>query len=292
VRVLRADAQLRARQADSALAAELVDVAVRQRAAGMGVALDVTRARAQLEGARAGLITARTERDIARLALRRALGLPLDAPLLLSDSLAATSACDTTSADATADDVDTAAVASRPRGDLLAAQAAIGAARRQLAAVRAERLPALTAFADRGATGPATGRLPNTYTWGLQLSVPAFDGLRREARVAEGRATLRELEVRQRDLTEQAALDVRAARLALASSREQLTAGAARLALAEEEIAQARERFAAGVAGNADVITASLSLNAARTAAVDAMTAYQTARVSLARSQGALTELP
>jgi outer membrane protein TolC len=57
-------------------------------------------------------------------------------------------------------------------------------------------------------------------------------------------------------------------------------------------VAQARDRFRAGVAGNADVITASLSLNAARTAHVDALAAYHAARVALARAEGAVTELP
>ena len=101
-----------------------------------------------------------------------------------------------------------------------------------------------------------------------------------------------EAAVRRRDLEAQAAVEVRGALLDLQSAREQVAATQERERLATQELSQARERFRAGVAGNADVITASLSLNAARTAAVDAQTAYQTARVSLARAQGALTELP
>jgi len=98
--------------------------------------------------------------------------------------------------------------------------------------------------------------------------------------------------VRRRDLEAQAAADVRGSLLDLRSAREQVAATQERVRLAEQELSQARERFRAGVAGNADVITASLSLNGARTAAVDALTAYQAARVSLARAQGSLTDLP
>ena len=65
-----------------------------------------------------------------------------------------------------------------------------------------------------------------------------------------------------------------------------------RLRLGEQEVTQARDRFRAGVAGNADVITASLNLSAARAALVDALALYQNARVSLARAEGAVTELP
>jgi outer membrane protein TolC len=110
--------------------------------------------------------------------------------------------------------------------------------------------------------------------------------------VQEQQAQLRETDVRRRDLEAQAAIDVRAALLDLASAREQLAAADERLALAQLEVEQARERFKAGVSGNADVITASLGLNAARTMAVDARAAFQTARVTLARAQGIVTELP
>src|SRR5260221_7494138 len=47
--------------------------------------------------------------------------------------------------------------------------------------------------------------------------------------------------------------------LNLRSSSEAVGAARERLALAEQEVAQARERFQAGVSGNADVITASLT---------------------------------
>jgi outer membrane protein TolC len=126
----------------------------------------------------------------------------------------------------------------------------------------------------------------------VQLSVPVFDGLRRAGRVQEQQAVAQQAEVRRRDLELQAASDVRGALLDLASTREQVAATRERLRLAEQEVTQARERFQAGVAGNADVITASLSLTGARTLVVDALTAYQNARVALARATGTVTELP
>ena len=79
--------------------------------------------------------------------------------------------------------------------------------------------------------------------------------------------------------------------LNLASSIEAVAAARERLTLAEQEVSQARERFQAGVAGNADVITAALSLNAARTLLVDALTSYQASRVALARAQGVISTL-
>ncbi|MBI3569170.1 MAG: TolC family protein [Gemmatimonadetes bacterium] len=287
VRALRADAQVGARLADSSLAAELLAIAREQVTAGTGIALDVTRAQSQLSVMHSQLIAARAERSRATLDLTRALGLPLGTPVTLTDSLFALPIAVTPPAEA-----DAVARATRTRSDLLAIGDQTTAAERQLDAIRAEVLPALSLFADQGSTGKATQHLLSTYNWGIELSVPVFDGFRRDGRMDEQRAALRELDVRRRDLAQQAAADVRAALLDLDAAREQLAAADERFTLAEQELAQARDRFRAGVSGNADAITASLALNAARAQVVDARAALQAARVSLGRAQGTVTELP
>jgi outer membrane protein TolC len=287
LRAARADAQLAARTADSTLAAELLGIARDQLSAGTGVGLDVTRAQSQLAAARAQLIAARGDRERARLDLHRALGLPFGALIILADSLVGLP---------TAGDVpgeqDATDRALRTRADLRAADQQIAAGEQRLGAIKSELLPSLAAFADKGFTGKSTEHLLNTYSWGIQLSVPVFNGFRGPAREAEQRSMLRELDVRRRDLVEQASIEVRAALIDLATAREQLAASDERLAFAQQEVAEARERFQAGVAGNADVVTASMSLNAARTQMVDARAGFQSARIALARAQGIVTELP
>jgi outer membrane protein TolC len=180
----------------------------------------------------------------------------------------------------------------RNRPDIVAEEQRVRAAQLGLSAIRAERLPTLGLVADDGLIGKNGARLLNTYTWGLQVSLPIFDGFRREARVQEQQSVVREAEVRQRELEQQAAVDVRGALIDLSGAREQLDAARERLRLAEQELSQARERFNAGVAGNADVVNASLGLTASRTLVNDAMTAYELARVALARATGSVTQLP
>jgi outer membrane protein len=287
LRAARAEAQLAARAADSTLAAELLVIARDQLASGTGVGLDVTRAQSQLATARAQLIAARGERDRARLELHRSLGLPLGASIILADSLLGLSTTGDVPSEQDATDR-----ALRTRADLRAADQQIAAGEQRLWAIKSELLPSLAAFADKGITGKSTEHLLNTYSWGIQLSVPVFNGFRGPARQAEQQSMLRELDVRRRDLAEQASIEVRAALIDLGSAREQLAASDERLAFAQQEVAEARERFQAGIAGNADVITASMSLNAARTQMVDARAGYQSARVALARAQGIVTELP
>lgn len=287
VRAARADAQLSARVADSVLAADLLRIARDQLTAGVGIALDVTRAQSQLASTRAQLISARSDRDRAALELKRVLGMPLDAPLSLSDSLASLPF------DAAAPDEAAAlskAFSTRP--DVRALQAKQEATQRDLSAIRWERTPQIGLTFDQGQLGKSWNHLLPTYTWGVQLAVGLFDGGRRDGRVQEQVATSRELDARLSDLRAQSALDVRSALLDMSAAREQVQAARERLSLAEQEVAQAQERFRAGVAGNADVITALLSLNQARTLRNDALAAFQSARVSLARATGAVQQLP
>jgi outer membrane protein TolC len=287
LRALRADAQLRARSADSTLAEELLGIARSQLQAGTGTALDVTRAESQRAGVRAQLIAARSERSRTRLDLLRTLGLPLDAALTLADSLDRMPTTDDTP---NGNAATARALANRP--DLRAADEQLRAAKQGIKALQAERLPSLSAFGDQGVIGQASNRLLPTYDWGIQISVPLFDGFRREGRIEEQRAVAGEADVRRRDLRAQAEVEVRAALLDLTAAREQVDAARERLRLTEQEVAQTRERFAAGVGGNAEVITASLSLTASRNQLLDALTQYQSSRVALARAQGDARTIP
>jgi outer membrane protein TolC len=285
VRALRSDAALQARLADSSVAADLLVIARDQLTAGVGVGLDVTRAQSQVAGARAQLIAARNDRDRARLDLLRALNLPLETQLELTDSLG-TLALPTTTDEASAVDI---AVRSRP--DIRAADAQLAAAEQQLAAIKATGKPSVGLFGNDGETGLGLNHLLNTYTYGVQLNWNVFAGGRREGQTQEQEAVARDIELRRRDLRQQVAVDVRGAFLDIASAREQVDAARDRQSLAEQEVAQARDRFTAGVAGNADVVTALATLNAARTGLIDALAAYQTALVSLARAEGTVSQL-
>ena len=287
VRAARADAQLASRRADSALAADLLRIARDQLQAGTGIALDVTRAESQLANVRAQIIGARNERDRGLLELKRAVGLPLDAPLTLSDSLPGMPV-----GDVAPDAASALARATESRADVKALLAQETAQRAASQAIKWERTPQLGLVVDQGVIGKNWNRLLPTYSWGVQLSVGLFDGFRREGRVQEQMAASRETDAKLRDLRAQSALEVRAALLDLSAALEQVDAVRERLRLAEQEVSQAQERFRAGVAGNGDVITALLSLNQARTLRNDALASYHGSRVALARAMGEVQKLP
>jgi len=286
VRAARSEAQMAARQADSVLAADLLRIARDQLAAGTGIALDVTRAEAQLAAVRAQLLAARGERARTLLELGRVTGVATDVPVVLADSLAGLPFEQALPSEAAAVN---SAVQQRPDLRLLRAQER--AQQQQVQAIRWERMPQIGLLVEQGVIGRDMDRLLPTYTWGVQLSMGLFDGYRRTARLQEQVAITRETEARRRDVQAQGTMEARAALLDLQSAQEQVEASRERTRLAEQEVRQAQDRFAAGVAGNADVIAALLSLNQARTLRNDALAAYHTARVMLAKAMGDLTRL-
>jgi len=282
LRAARGQAAVAARQADSALAAELVGLAQAQKAAGVSGAIDVTRARTQLVTAEGLLIVARNQMDRARIDVTRALGLDPATPLTLTDSLAPTLGAAEVPAER--DAAVTAALAGRP--DLGAELARGVAARRSGTAIRAERLPRVGVEADYGVNGLTGPSALSTRQVALQVTLPILDGFRREARAAEQDAVVRESQVRESDLRWQIAAEVDAALLDLRSAQAQQAVAAEQLRLAEDELAQSRERFKAGVAGNIEVINAQTNLIRARDTDIDARFAGATARISLARAAG------
>jgi len=286
-RAARANAVVAARQADSALAAELVGLAVAQQQAGVSASIDVTRAKTQLADAAGRLVVAENQLDRAKIDLARALGIEPSTPITLTDSLSVQLGAADVPADRNA--AVTQAIATRP--DLIAEQARGAAARQAVSAISAERLPRLDLEADYGFSGLRVPDAVGTRQIAVEVTVPILDGFRREGRKAEQAATARESDVRVRDLRQQVAADVDGALLDLRSAGAQQQIAAERLQLAAQEVAEARQRFRAGVAGNIEVINAQSSLLRARDADIDARFAAVSARIALARSVGSARTL-
>ncbi len=282
LRGIRAAALLTARQADSSIAGELLSLADAQLQAGVSPPLDVTRARTQLVAAQGALIVARNQRRKADIDLALALGLDPATTFELADTLTGGLGASA----ATADTAAALALALGRRPDLAAEVARGQRALADRRAIGAERLPRLELAADWGANGATVGSTLNTRDIAVQVTIPFLDGFRRSARRAEQTATARESEVRQRDLARQIAADVHAALLDMASGAEQHAVAAQQLVLAMEELSEARERFASGVAGNIDVINAQSTLNNARDGEIDARYLTAAARVALAWATG------
>jgi outer membrane protein len=285
LRALSALATVRAREADSTIAAELLDQARQLVTAGVSPAIDATRSEVSFGAVRTQLEVARNTADRARLDLLRALDLPSGARLELADSLGPGAL------DLPLDPDSAAGFAREHRAELAAERARTSAARRSLGAIRAEYLPSLGVSGQYQQTGRETSSLAGSYAVQLQLSVPILDGFRRQNRVKEQNLRVDVQEIRERDLVNQVETEARQSVLDLASARQQVAIAQDRLRLAEQELAQAQERFQAGVAGSVETTNAQSSVIAARDALIQARVNYGTARVGTYRALGVIDQL-
>jgi len=285
LRALSAVETVRARQADSTIAAQLLDQARQLVAAGVSPAIDATRSEVSFAAVRTQLEVARNAADRARLDLLRALDLPSDARVALADSLG------TGTLDLPLDPDSAAAFARTHRAELAAEHARTEAAHRSLGAIRAEYLPSLGLTGAYQQTGQETGSLSGSYNVQLQLTVPILDGFRRQNRVKEQNLRVSVQEIREHDLVNQVETEARQAVLDLASARQQVAIAGERLHLAEQELSQAQQRFQAGVAGSVETTNAQSSVIAARDALIQARVNFGTARVGAYRALGVIDQL-
>jgi outer membrane protein TolC len=125
-----------------------------------------------------------------------------------------------------------------------------------------------------------------TYSLSGSVNVPIFQGGRTQGRIAEAEADLRQRRAEAEDMRSQIYYDVRTAFLDLQATGEQLQVATRSRELANQELTQARDRFAAGVANNIEVVQAQQSVTAAEEEYIDALLGYDVSKAVLARSLG------
>jgi outer membrane protein len=280
---LRADATVETQRANVDLSDALLKLSNRQKTAGTGLAIEVTRAQVQLANDRQNLIVAENDRRKAVLQLLRAMGINLDARIEFTDKLAY-KPVDVGPMEAAIEK------ARKERAELKAQAKREEIAKLNYGSVKAERLPSLSAFGNYGSIGPAIDDAVPTRAVGISLKVPIFDGGRREARRAESLSLLRQEEIRSRDVKQQVELDVRLALDSIKSAASQVDTSREGLSLAENELAQARRRYEGGVANSIEVTDAQTRLDRARDNQIAALYNYNLARLDLATATGSIAE--
>jgi outer membrane protein len=278
---LRADADKAAAQANVELAEALLKQAERLKSAGTGTGIEVTRQRVQLANEKQRLLFSQNDLRRARLQLLKAMNLRLDTEIELTDPLTYTPVDATLLEQAKANALET-------RWDYKAQLERQDNARLASSAVKMERLPSVSTFANYGSIGSGFNSALPTREYGVSLRVPIFDGGRREGKRAESESQLRQERIRSSDLKDQIDLDVRLAVDALQSAEDEVKVAAEGLTLAENELAQARRRVDAGVAISLEVTDAQTRLSRARDNQTAALFHHAQARIDLGQATGTL----
>ena len=284
IAVLRAEAELEADRANVELAEAVLKQSENQKAAGSGTGIEVTRARVQLSNEKQRLVVAENGRRRTELQLLRAMNMRLDTALVLADKLSYVPVEAERIEKARADAIEL-------RADLRAQQERERNASLSASATKLERLPSVSAFGDYGSSGTALNNSLPTRVIGVSMRVPIFDGGKREARRAESASGFRQEQIRTRDLREQIQLDVQLALDSLRSAEDQVKVAEEGLTLSENELAQARRRYDAGVANSLEVTDAQTRLARARDNRISALFSYNQARIDLGQATGAIRRM-
>jgi outer membrane protein len=278
---LRADADRDTGRANVELSEALLAQAQRALTAGTGTGIEITRAEVQLANDRQNLIRAENNRTRAVLQLLKSMGLHLDSSIEFTDKLVY-KPIDPASSETLLEQ------ARKARFELKTQQQREEAARLSNSAVKSERLPTIGATGDYGAIGTDVASARATYTLGLSLRVPVFDSGNRAARREESFSQYRQEQIRTKDVGQQIELQVRTALESLRSAGAEVDASREGLSLAENELAQARRRYDAGVATSVEVTDAQTRLQRARDNQVIALYDYNVARLDLATATGTI----
>ena len=276
----RPAASIRA-QVDTAEALERL--AIDRKQAGLVAGIDVLRAQVQLETERQRLILAENAAAKQKLALARAIGLPVGQPFTLADTMPY--------APATVPALEQAmAQAYEHREDLRGFQARVRAAEEARGAARSKQLPSLHVDANYGDIGPSASTAVSTYAMTASVRVPLFNGGLVHAHVIEADATVRR---RQLELDESRArvyYEVQAALLDVKAAEDQVEVAGRALSLAEQQLGQARDRFGAGIADTIEVVQAQEALAGAHDARIASLYAFNAAKAALAGALGLAEE--
>lgn len=285
LRLASAQETVLARQQDSVISFTLIAIAISQVDAGTAARIERTRSETQGATVRSRLAIARNEVSRAQLELARALDLPPATALVASGDPVI--ALDGVPADAEA----AVATARAQRQDLAAERQRANLTTSALKAIRDEFWPSLGTTGYLQSSGQPNDHLYRTWSIGVGLSWPIFDGFRRDRRVDEQRLRVDAAQLRLHDLEMQVESDARMAVLDMASAREQVSLATERLRLAEQELSEAQERFAAGVAGSVETTNAQAQVAAARDALIQARVTAGAAQVGAARALGLLDQV-
>jgi outer membrane protein TolC len=249
------------------------------RASGIVAGLDVVRAEVRLSGDRQRATAAANEFEKSKLQLARVIGLPVGQAFTLSDELPSVPVPEIGFEEALTR-------AYRDRPDYLAAQERFSAAAAQRSAVGAEVLPSLHLTADYGAIGLSAASALPTFNVTAAVNVPIFEGGRLQGRRLDADAVVRQRRAELDDLRAQIYYDVRTAFLDLQATGEELQTTTRARELATQQLEQSRDRFAAGVTSNIEVVQAQEAVTEANEQYIAALYGFSVAKALLARSVG------
>jgi outer membrane protein TolC len=256
-----------------------LDQAVANHQAGTAPLLDELRARVDYQTQQQTLITDQNQYEKDKIALARAIGLPLEQQFSLTDQAPFKAL----------DDIDPAVATQQAmahRKDLQALKEQLEGAKASKGAATAERYPSASFSADYGDIGPNLSHSHGTFDAVGSATVPLFEEakLRGDSRIAQ--AQLEQKQAQLSDLEGQIGADVRNSILDIQAAAKQVAVATSNRDLATEALSEAQQRYAAGVDDNLAVSQAQAAMAQADDQYVSSLYQHNVAKLNLARALG------
>jgi outer membrane protein TolC len=277
--IIAGAARVDATRSEVATAQALYERARDQHSAGVSPAIDELRSQVELKARQQQLLVAENQLAKNYLTLARAIGLPGGQAFELADT-APYAPLEGLSPEQMLDR------ARQSRADYQSLKAQLQAAEITREAALAERYPTVSVKGDFGLNGVNQAQLHNTFDFTGSVKVNIFDGGRIHADVAQSDAVIRQRKDEIADLERQIDVDIRAALLDLKSAADQVAVAESNLDLANQTLAQARDRFTAGVTDNIEVVQAQDSVANSQEALINSRYTHNLGKVALARAVG------
>ncbi|HVZ24274.1 MAG TPA: TolC family protein [Vicinamibacterales bacterium] len=278
LQTLAASARADAARAQLQSAQALYNQANDMKQNGLVAGIDVLRAQVELNTEKQRVTATANDFEKAKLQLGRIIGLPPGQDVTLMSNVP-----DVPVPQMTLEDALQQAYKARP--DYLAALERVKAAEATRAAAVGDNLPSVVLNADYGELVAPTN---SHYTFSVvgAVNVPIFQGGRTRGRVIEADADLKSRRAEADDLHAAIYYDVKTAFMDLQASGEQLQVATGARQVAETTLAQARDRFAAGVTSNIEVVQAQEAVSLANEQYINALYSYNVGKAVLARNLG------
>jgi outer membrane protein TolC len=277
--VLRAFALYDAAKVRVALAQRLFEQASNLQKTGVGLSIDTTRANVELQNERQNLTDAETATHTTNYVLGELLDLPRDQEPAVADKLQFFELPEFEKTEA----IKT-ALATRPEMQAQASEERIAHLEKKSASE--ERAPQFDFSGDWLYQGSHFNNGIPAYTYQVGFSIPLFTGGRIHAEIARADLEVKHVDQNRQLLEERIVREVKSAIDELDAARKNVDVANLGLQLANEEVAQAERRFAAGVTTNVEVITAQDELARANNNQIDALYRFNQSRVNLAQALG------
>jgi outer membrane protein TolC/membrane protein DedA with SNARE-associated domain len=279
LQVIQTSSHIEAQEAQVRNAKALYDQALDQFKAGTAPRIDVTRTEVQLHTEEYNLSVARNNFAVTKLALGRAIGLPLGQRFELADELPYSDINPPTLEIALA-------AAYHTRSDFRAALDTQKAAAQTLAAAKGERYPVVAMNGSYGDIGETFDHSHGVFAFQAGISVPIFTGGRIKGDITQAESALHQRKAEAENLRGQIDYEVRTAFLNLNAAKEQVDVAQRNVELANESLARSKDRFASGVTDSVEVVQAEQALASANDQYIASLYNHNFAKLSLARALG------